>query len=211
MASRLSQNYQVYRKYWHQIASLYRTRTDVQAFTELVLSLFTISFFGAFAIRPTLVTIAQLTTDIKSKEEVVAKLDTKINALTSAQALYNSKLNQINILESAIPKSSEPHTYVRQVEGLTKKDGVSLVSINIEKVDLINAENIASAEAEPQNQDFKIDFTVSGSFSSLSAFLTDLENLRRPLLHDITSIATIETENGKEIVLSVEAQIPYTI
>ena len=61
-------------------------RKKTQAYTMFILSLFTISFFSIFAIRPTLKTVTSLHREIEDLEKIDEKLTTKINQLISAQA-----------------------------------------------------------------------------------------------------------------------------
>ena len=57
----------------------------------------------------------------------------------------------------------------------------------------------------------EIPFSLSaiGGYSNISTFLTDLENLRRPLKIDQATMSIAEIEAGKTLSLAVTGRIPY--
>ena len=73
---------------------------------ELFLSIFTVIFFAVFAIRPTLLTIADLIKEIEDKEDLIVQLDRKIASLSSAETEYRKFYYQLGLLDEAIPKHS---------------------------------------------------------------------------------------------------------
>src|SRR3989344_2584626 len=98
MAVRWRQDSGVYRKYLQNIVVLYQSRQDIQIFTEMLLSLGTIIIFGLFAIKPTLVTIAELITEQRAKNETIAIMDQKINNLVEAQTLFETEKDRLATL-----------------------------------------------------------------------------------------------------------------
>src|SRR4030042_569746 len=107
-----------YRELFFNIIAVYKQRTDLKVFLEILLSLVTISFFGIFALKPTFLTIGQLITEVRGKEETVAKMEQKINDLNMAQSFFSQQPEKISLVKSAIPEIPEPQTFVRQIEGL---------------------------------------------------------------------------------------------
>lgn len=75
-----------------------------QASLALIFSLLTVSFFGIFAIKPTLVTIAELMRTIKDKEAVNSQLQAKIEALTIAESNYRKIKPKFEKLEKMLPQ-----------------------------------------------------------------------------------------------------------
>jgi len=203
-----------YKEYFLNVLTIYKQKEDLRMFLEILLSLVTVSFFGAFALRPTLVTIAALLTEIKSKEEIVAKLDTKIQNLSTAQTLLDQEITRLPLIENAIPQAASPETFVRQFEGLAAKNGVNLLGVSLGQVTLLGEVKKAPPEegVTPLPEDaLGITFSVSlsGNYSELLGFLADLEKLRRPLAIDTTGITTTETEEGKTLVILVSGRAPY--
>ena len=179
-----------YKEYFLNVLIIYKQKEDLRMFLEILLSLVTVSFFGAFALRPTLVTITALLTEIDSKEEIVTKLDTKI------------------------PATASPETFVRQFEGLAAKNGINLLGVSLGQVTLLGEVKKVPPEegVTPLPEDaLGISFSVSlsGNYSELLGFLADLEKLRRPLAIDTTGMTTTETEEGKTLVILVSGRAPY--
>ena len=214
MALGWRKEYLRYREYFLNVLTIYKQKEDLRMFLEIFLSLATVSFFGAFALRPTLVTIAALLTEINSKEEIVAKLDTKIQNLSTAQTLLDQEIIRLPLIEDAIPQAASPETFVRQFEGLAAKNGVNLLGVSLGQVTLLGEVKKAPPEegVTPLPEDtLGISFSVSiaGNYSNLLGFLADLEKLRRPLAIDTTGITATETDEGKTLVILVSGRAPY--
>ncbi|MFZ5932484.1 MAG: hypothetical protein ACOYT7_00120 [Patescibacteria group bacterium] len=213
MALGWRKEYLRYKEFFLNILAVYKQKEDLKMFLEILLSLATISFFAVFALRPTLVTIAALVKEVKSKEEIVAKLDTKIQNLQTAQSILESEITRIPIIEDSVPSSAFPETFVRQLEGLATKNGVSLLGISISQITLVGEVKEQKEEGItplPEGA-FAMPFSVSvaGDFVKLSSFLNDLEKIRRPISIDTTGITVSETEEGKVLVILVSGRVPY--
>ena len=203
-----------YKEYFLNVLIIYKQKEDLRMFLEILLSLVTVSFFGAFALRPTLVTITALLTEIDSKEEIVTKLDTKIQNLALATSLMESETARLPLIENAVPATASPETFVRQFEGLAAKNGINLLGVSLGQVTLLGEVKKVPPEegVTPLPEDaLGISFSVSlsGNYSELLGFLADLEKLRRPLAIDTTGITTTETEEGKTLVILVSGRAPY--
>ena len=81
MAGGWRSNYLRYRSFFLNIYNVYKRRPDLKMFMEILLSLGTISFFAAFALRPTALTIVDLLEQIDEKETTIEKMDQKIQNL----------------------------------------------------------------------------------------------------------------------------------
>ena len=203
-----------YKEYFLNVLIIYKQKEDLRMFLEILLSLVTVSFFGAFALSPTLVTITALLTEIDSKEEIVTKLDTKIQNLALATSLMESETARLPLIENAVPATASPETFVRQFEGLAAKNGINLLGVSLGQVTLLGEVKKVPPEegVTPLPEDaLGISFSVSlsGNYSELLGFLADLEKLRRPLAIDTTGMTTTETEEGKTLVILVSGRAPY--
>jgi len=203
-----------YKEYFLNVLNIYKQKEDLRMFLEILLSLATVSFFGAFALRPTLVTIAALLTEINSKEEIVAKLDTKIQNLSLATSLMESETARLPLIEDAVPVSASPETFVRQFEGLAAKNGINLLGVSLGQATLLGEVKKAPPEegVTPLPEDalgISFSISLSGNYPELLGFLTDLEKLRRPLAIDTTGITTTQRDEGKVLVILVSGRAPY--
>ncbi|RJR29356.1 hypothetical protein C4564_03400 [Candidatus Microgenomates bacterium] len=222
MASRWQQENRIYRGYIRNLYLLYQNRQDVRIFTELLLSLSVISIFGLFAIRPTLVTIASLSTEIESKQELVNTLDTKIDNLIVAEELYSNYRSNIDLLDTAIPKNASPIEYLRQIEGIARKNNVDVIGMSVEGVTLLGA-NIEPAITQNPQQNTKVDnfpaqakaidfsFNANGKYENISGFLSDLEALRRPIFIDDIGVSVPSVDGaGDVLLLTIAGRVPYS-
>lgn len=172
-----------------------RKKQTVQAYTMIILSLLTVSFFVVFAIRPTLKTIASLLAELREKREVYLKLEDKISSLTTAQANYKYVEADLHLLDESLPPETEFTLLMLQIEILGLENNVVLETESFDEVSL------------HFDQEYKIQFSldVSGSYQNLRQFLVALENLRR-----ITVLQNVQLNQSDEdqiIKLDLEAEV----
>jgi Tfp pilus assembly protein PilO len=209
----LQKDYYRYKNYFLDVLKLYKDRSDVKVFLEIILSLVSITVFAAFAIRPTILTILELNKEIKSKEEVVGKLNSKILSLQSANETLQAVAPDLIYLDQAVPPMAKPEDFVRQIEGLASTSTVSILGLSASDVILLGkptSNKSREVEALPQSaSEVPITVSVTGAYPNLMVFVSKLENLRRPIKIDSLSISAAETEEGKKITMVVTGRTPY--
>lgn len=180
-------------------------------FLEVLLSLVTISIFSIFALRPTIITIAELIKEIDSKNKTVATMEDKIQKLKRAQRLYNQEKDRINLLETSVPKEPIPVAFVRQLEGLSAKHSVTIKSLALNEVTLLTKQKPKSSPDTTLGASTSLSFSIDteADYSLLFAFVSDLEKMRRPIITSSLRISSQETREGKSIKLVVEGGGPY--
>jgi Tfp pilus assembly protein PilO len=193
----------------------YNQKSDLKAYLELFLSLAAIIIFGLFAIRPTLINIGKLLTEIKAKEDVVNTMSEKIENLKTAQQIYNQNKGKVDTAKSAILDEPSPQTLIRQVEAASMDSSVFLTNLSISGVDLLGVTN---AQVTPQTAQSLTDeniltfsLTVTGDFNPLLSFLKEVENLRRPIkLNEVTLGKVISSQGESVLQLSLtKLGLPY--
>lgn len=213
MALGWKKQYLRYKGFFLNILAVYKNRQDVKIFLELILSLTTVSFFAIFALRPTLVTIAQVVKDNRTKEETITAMDEKIQNLRLAQEVYNKETSRIPLIRSSIPLFPQPEMFVRQIEGLASKNAVSIIGFNINSVTLVGQKESKQQTIPsvlPENaRGLEFSISASGNYSSLKNFLTELENLRRPVKIISTTLNASVSEQNRTLVLSVSGITPF--
>lgn len=204
----------------YNLVLLYKNRQDIKMFLEILLSLLTVAGFGIFAIRPTVVTIANLITEIKSKQEIAQLLDTKINNLATAQQLYEQNRDTITLFETSIPNKPTPENYIGQLEAIVSKNSLTLENMSLEDLPLVGSVGAPIEKVEEEGKptprkipsdatEMTISVGVSGTYQDLVAFLKDLESHRRPILIDSTSFDSIVAESDEKIVLTIKGRLAY--
>lgn len=187
------------------ILALYQTRPDLKAYLELLLSLFTITLFAVFAIRPTLVTVGQLLTEINTKKETLAALTQKADNLAVAQNLMQTQQKNIDLLNLAIPSSPLPQNYIRQIEGLAQKDQIEITNSKTGEVKLSSNQKVV-----PGQNSFEVSFSgKSVSYSAVAQFAKDVENLLRPASPTGVTESLTQLEDSSNFILNYSANIPY--
>lgn len=205
--------YLQYRRYFRQLTDAYRGTPALRASLEFLLTLFTISFFALFALRPTINTIAELWANINSQKEIKGRLEQKIRDLAVSQEIWKTEQKRIETLDQALPKNPGPDTYIKQIEGLAASRGLGISFLKVDEVAL-------RGEVEKQGEQkikkgkteiISVSLSLSGAYTALLGFLEDLENLRRPTETVSLSFSTTKGVNPGQtvILLTVANEVPY--
>ncbi|KKQ26092.1 MAG: hypothetical protein US62_C0019G0019 [Candidatus Woesebacteria bacterium GW2011_GWA1_37_8] len=187
----------------------YQRRGDIKVYIEIILSLLTITIFSIFALRPTLITIAQLIKDIDSKRDTLEKMESKLASLDEAQILFDRERDNIANLRIAIPFSPEPNIYIRQVEGVASKT-TNVTNMSIGEAVILgqtatSAKKPDQTSALPENT-ISTDMNVSAesdlnNYSAVYEFFKSIENLRTPLKIDSFTLNLDESQEGQKFLI----------
>lgn len=207
------------KSYYLSVAAQYRKRADIRAYLEILLSLVTVIIFAIFALRPTLITIAELIREIDAKKETIAKMDAKIKNLATAQALFDQQRNNVLLLNSAIPESPAPDSFSRQIEGLSNQYETAVSSINLGNASILGVkskddknkkENVTPLPENAEGYEFSVAaITPVDQYSSLYSLLTDFEKLRRPAKIDNINLSVTKGEDTEKLNLTINGRLPY--
>ena len=211
-------NYLRYKSFFLNIATQYKNRSDLKAYLEILLSLVTISVFSIFALRPTLLTIAELVTEIENKKEVIAKMDNKIEDLSKAQILFDRNRREITLLENfAIPQEPNIDVFTRQIEGLSNKHQLGVLTMSLGKASILGAKsetdtNSQEGQVDPKQMEFNL--SLSGNIDQYPLFvnfLNDFENLRT--ITKINSfnfnLKDVQDSDQKNLIFTIGGDLPY--
>lgn len=180
-------------------------RPEVRAYTMLILSLFTISFFGYFAIRPTLTTITTLRRQIADSRFVDQKLQEKINALSEAQIEYEMIKPDLELILTALPKETRFPPFVKSLEKLATESGAKLTDLSFQTVNLSTPEATTAAKEIP----IGFSLTVSGDYSSLASFVKRLTSYERLATIEKMGLSTKKEGEKEELQLTLTGQTFY--
>lgn len=197
-----------YQRYLLDIVALYRRKPNLKIYLELLLSIITISILTLFAIKPTVLTIAELIVKINNQQQTSDQMDTKIKNLGTAQTLFNQEQANISLLNQAVPTGPDVPTYIRQIEGLLKKEGLTPTTLSVGAVDLLSQKEATAAATTSSQAAFTV--TISGAYQQLLNLMQDLENLRRPaLLNKLDFSISGANPETKTLTLTLSAQAPF--
>jgi len=184
-------------------APYYKLRKKFQtkhkhAYTMLILSLFTMSFFGFFALRPTLVTIATLNRQIKDSREIDKRLTEKLNLLVQAQAEYEVIAPFLPKINQAIPDHPEYADLLMDIENMRDSSVSAVAKFGLGSVEL-KAEN-------PGKVDLSVE--AEGDYLSLEDFIALLLSNARLLV-----VNSLNFDSGSQsgLGLAMDVNAPYAL
>lgn len=198
----LSNRYYRYRHYAFDISSLYKKK-KARVYTGVILSLFTVAFFGSFAIRPTLVTISGLLKEIKDKKEVVAKMDQKIDSLNRAQMNYTQVRDQLSLVEESLPLDPNLPLLLKQFESLARLSSVTLESVRFEET------NLQGEKEKKESQAVGFSLTLVSNYENLKNFLNSLDTLRRIVSVESFGFTSQKEGEVQQLTLTIKANAHY--
>lgn len=182
--SNYKKQYSRYRKIYNERLSPFVKSKHARAYTMIILSLFTVSFFGFFAIKPTLTTVVELKRKINDARILDSALQKKIDSLVRAQEEYQFVKDFIPAIEEALPDNPDVAKALLKIESLASDKQATITGLQTQAI-IYKSIEIASLSAK--NKDIltakilSLDFSaaLSGTYTQLTAFLEKLFTMRR--------------------------------
>lgn len=171
-------------RYYHQNIRPYLYDTEKKKYSLLGFTLFSLVFFGAFAIRPSLVTIFGLWGELEKAREAEAILEQKIKDLSQSQILYQSLGKDLILVEEALPHSAQVPAVLQRLALVGGRFNVSVLNAKFEPIEI--------GSGGLRFLPFSV--TLSGQFKDLKQAITALESGVRQL--NIKKVKI--TQGGKE-------------
>lgn len=188
------------KNYYNRLRPVLRTK-NAPAYFMLTLSLLSLSFFGAFAIRPTLNTITELQKQISDSKDVYKSLQEKKKNLLILQSEYKTVEEDVPIVIAAIPTQVNAPTFLLKVKTLATLNNVTISSLVVSKSPLSEEKN-----QEPVSSAFNL--TAIGGYKDLNNFLVGLAKLDR--LVTFENIGLKARSGGETLTLQLAGKI-YTL
>lgn len=174
---------------------------------ELVFSIVMVTFFAAFAIRPTLLTMSNLIKEIQDKQQLDDHLKQKIAALSSAQNEYLAAESRLAVLDEAIPSTPEVGQTLTMVERLASDRNVTITSITAKDVP---KEATNSADFRQLKRISRpIVVTVTGDYPTIRQFVSDIQNVRRTLIVDNIIFTVTNNRTQKRLQAAITISMQY--
>lgn len=158
----------------NQYLNVQQNKQRVVAYIYIILSLFSLSFFGLFAIGPTLSTISELNKEYADGKNVLKQLQDKNSNLRSLNAQYLQIQPNLSLITNAIPDSPNVSQLTRQVEVLATKNNLVLQKLDTGLLELYPAKNSNTSIFS-----FMFSTTVSGSEKDINNFIVEIINIDR--------------------------------
>ena len=176
-----------------------------QVSMQLIATITLVVFFAIFAIRPTILTMTQLTKDIEEKKAANQILAQKIAALSTLSGVYATIQPDMPNLQMALPESSDFDGALRRVEKLASERQIIISQFHIDQV----PKDISQAPASSaDNNAFMFSFLAKGTYIQLKQFFNDIEHADRFMRLNNVSFSSSQTNEG-EIILSGSLYVYY--
>ena len=184
-----------YREYLKLLPNMQQENTRI--ITTLILTFVAMSFFGIFAINPTLSTIINLKKQLSDSTLVNKKLDEKISNLSSLQQQYTALGPDLPFVLSAIPQRAEAPTLLGQIYGLGQQSNVKVDSFSIADIQLLGDDSNL-------NNSYTFTLQVAGSYENLIGFTKDLASFDRAV--SVESVAISKDSKKDELFMNIEGR-----
>lgn len=195
-----------YRKYYSQKINPFLRSKHAIAYTMIILSIFTISFFGFFAIRPTIKTIVELKRQIEDSRVVDEALQKKINNLMVAQEEYQLIKDFVPLIDDALPDSPNLTQALVKIEELASSEQASISSMQVQSVAYQPGTPLSTKKLTDKPTIIDLSIKVSGSYKQLDAFLEKLFKARRTITANHLELLPETTETASlKMVLRLNA------
>ncbi|HUQ85586.1 MAG TPA: type 4a pilus biogenesis protein PilO [Candidatus Limnocylindrales bacterium] len=184
-----------YREYLKLLPSMKQENTRI--ITTLILTFFAMSFFGIFAINPTISTIVKLKKQLADSHLVYANLKTKIQNLDSLQQQYKIIESDLPLLQEAIPNNPKAPILAGEILGLAKEKKISIKSLDLSEAPLTPNKSKAILS-------FGFSLEAEGSYQELIDFSKDLTNISRVLT--VESITLSKSSDSNQLILNLRGK-----
>lgn len=167
---------------------LLQNKKQTVAYVYIALTLFTVSFFGFFALRPAFSIIANLQKQLADDQKVYTALKNKLANLKSLDAQYQTIEPDLELVYQAIPLTAQAPSLIRQIEKLAGSAGVVLTTLD---TGIINEYPLTG-----DNKLYSYTFTVDaeGTEENVAMFLNSLINFNRVI--SLERVVSSKTEKG---------------
>lgn len=184
--------------YFSQLPFLREEKT--QKFMGIGLTIFALSFFGFFAINPTLSTIAKLRKEIKDNEFVNSQLEKKITDLNKLKILYSNLQNDLPIVFESLPKKADVPTLIAKIQSLALNN-----NLKITKIQNFDVEIVKSKKEKDAQYTSAFSITGDGTYEGISQFVSNLTNMQRIISINTLSIKRSQENNNQSIKFTIDA------
>lgn len=164
----------------NQLRSFLRRRQDDERFiklTEFSATLILVAIFVIFAIRPAIVTIGSLYSEIQAKQQLKQELKQKINTIVIAQQNFAQIQSKYQILEQVLPEQSQLADAGVQFRGLLQNQNLTQPKTINFNLDVNLPDSVMSTDKNLQS--VQISFKMPITYPQIKPFLDSIPNLQR--------------------------------
>lgn len=185
-------------KYFPKLPYLNEERS--QKFFVIALTLLALSFFGLFAINPTVSTILKLRKELSDSKFVNGQAETKIKNLRTLREQYGNLQIDLPIITDAITIQPDAHILFAQIQAAAQKSNIKIDKLQNFEVEILKNNNASNKKY------YSYSFAIAGfgSFENISDFISAITNMQRIINIDIFSIATTTEQSSQPLEYNIQ-------
>lgn len=165
-----------------------------QKFFGIVLTLCALSFFGFFAIKPTVSTILKLQKELSDNRSVLSQMETKIKNLTELRKQYFYLQNDLSMITNAITIWPDVPILFGQIQSIAQTSSITITKLQNSEVEI--ARNNGRVGRNYRSYSFAI--AGSGPFEKILEFTKTLVSMER--IVNIDAFAINNTADNSETI-----------
>lgn len=197
-----------YRRYLQVVQSQPLFATSLWVIFSLVLLIVLL----VLALRPTLITIADLMSKIQQQREISARLEDQILVVQEALTNLGGVRDQVYLLDLGLPKDALWDKLAENLYGMASVSGVTLEDVIVNKVPLTPSELVEKKQESIKTSTprgiFPIRFTVvaNGDYEQVKKMVELVEKMGRV---SIINSMKIETPKEGGFKVTIQAETGY--
>lgn len=171
-----------------------------QYYTMLAFTLAALSFFGIFAIKPTLSTIAELNRKLEDMQFVHNKYKIKSQSLSILQNAYSSLTGDLPIVVNAMPQKPEVPKLVAQINALLIRSNLNTKSLKTSSIEITPGKKTSGNKISS----FTFTMEVTGDYNNMLSFIQDMTRANRLITIETLSISNSDKKD--KLVLNLQGR-----
>jgi Tfp pilus assembly protein PilO len=199
-----------YRRYLQMVQSRPLLATSLW----VILSLILLIVLLVLALRPTLITIADLVAKIEQQREISQRLEAQMLTVQQAATNLDAVRDKLDLLDSGLPKEAAWNELAWGLSGMATSSGLALDSIVINKIPLSPTELAGNKQetviiSTPQGI-IPVRFTIvaTGDYEQIRRLVELVEKMRRISIIDRMQIDTTKEGAVKVIIQAETGYLP---
>jgi len=171
-----------------------------QKFFGIALTLCALSFFGFFAIKPTVSTILKLQKEVSDNQFVLGQMEIKIKNLTELRKQYFNLQGDLSTVTNAITTQPDASVLFAQIQSIAQASNITIKKLQNFEVEVLRSDKTISKNY------YSYSFAIagSGSFENISKFARTLTNMERVVNIDTFSINNITDQNSESLDFNIQ-------
>ena len=178
----------------------YLTPERSQKFFGLMLTLVAISFFGFFAIKPTVSTILELQKELSDSQFVYDQLDIKIRNLSTLRGEYANIQKDLPVIISTITINPDVHLLFAQIQSIAQSSSIKIGKLQNFEVEVIKNNNPST---QPYYS-YVFSIAGTGSLNNIYKFVSEINIMQRIINIDIFSINNIIEGSNQSLGFNIQ-------